>query len=314
MVTCGAASALWERLGMTRAMTMAAVLLSLLGSTSVPSLAAASPVPAAGHVAELDVVVETNLRVTAEHRKAYLETMLELARRCVGGLVPPRMRDPATTPPDGAAPYRLFIRHQGNVDVEQTASPAKTVGPVPGGIMKLTARQKGRFIFRLARWNGAGYPTLDTWSSQFTTAHVVPVPADATADDVAYLRSETLLAAMPDAVARGILDRILPIRLAATSGEPGKPRAYTVTVENRSRWTLRKLRVEVAWIEQAGTNRYRYCAQPEYEGALTPGKTVELKGTAPRAPSPLAWDYRLPTQIMATPTFAPGAVDAGKGE
>jgi len=289
---------------MKHATTAAAVLLSLLASLSVRSLAAP---PAGGPGAELDVMVDTNLRVSAEHRKAYLERMLELARGCLGGLVPPRVRDPATSPPEGAARYRLFIRHQGTVRVEQTASPAQTVGPAPAGVMKLTARQKGKFIFRLAKWTGSGYPTLDTWSSEFGTAHVVPVAPGATADDMTFLRNEALLAAMPDAVSRGILDRILPIRLAATSGDPGKPKAYTVTVENRSRWPLRKLKIEMVWCEQAGKNRYRYCAEPQYDGLLAPGKKAELKGTAGLAPSPLAWDYTLPIQTMATPTFAPAA-------
>jgi len=287
---------------MKHATTVGAVLLSLLASLSVRSVAAPA---AGGPAAELDVVVDTNLRVTAEHRKAYLERMLELARGSLGGLVPTQMHDPATPPPDGAARYRLFIRHQGTVQVEQTASPAQTVGPAPGSIMKLTARQKGKFIFRLAKWTGSAYPTLDTWSSEFGTAHVVPVSADATADDMTFLRNEALLAAMPDAVSRGILDRMLPIRLAETSGDPGKTKAYTITVENRSRWPLRKLKIEMVWCEQAGGNRYRYCAEPQYDGLLAPGKKVELKGTARLAPSPLAWDYTLPIQTMATPTFAP---------
>jgi len=296
---------------MRRTVTVAAVLLPLAAGVSADSAAAPA---AAAKVAELDIAVETNLRVTAEHRKAYLTTMLELARECLGGLVPPQMRDPATPPADGAARYRLFIRHQGTVRVEETASPAQTVGRTPGVIMKLTARQKGKFIFRLAKWTGSGYPTLDTWSSEFGTAHVVPVPSDATADDMAFLRNEALLTAMPDAVSRGILDRILPIRLAATSGQAGKPKAYTVTVENRSRWPLRQLKVEVVWCEQARGHRYRYYAEPRYDGLLAPGKTTELKGTATLAPSPLAWDYTLPTQIRAMPTFAAAGPDAAAGK
>jgi len=296
---------------MKRDIKVAAVLLPLLAGLAVRSAAA----PAAAEPApELDVVVETNLRETAEHRKAYLETMLELARGALGGLVCPRMRDPATPPTDGAARYRLFIRYQGTVEVQQNASPAKTVGHAPAGVWKLVARQKGKFIFRLAKWTGARYPTLDHWSSESATSHVLPVPANVTTDDMVYIRNEALLTAMPEAVSRGILDRILPIQLAETSGDPGKPKAYTVTVENRSGWALRKLAVDVVWCEQAGKNRYRYYAEPRYEGLLAPGKKIELKGTAALAPSPLAWDYSLPTQIRATPTFVPGRLDAAEAK
>ncbi|KPJ71117.1 MAG: hypothetical protein AMS14_09530 [Planctomycetes bacterium DG_20] len=295
----------------TRAAAVFVLLLAGLPVRSLAAPAAAAPA-AAAPVAELDVVVDTNLRVTPEYRQAYLETMLELARGCLGGLVLPQKRDPAAPASDGAARYRLFIRHQGTVEVEQTASPAQTVGPGPGSILKLTARQKGKFIFRLAQWSGSAYPALDTWSSEFEAAHVLPVPRDATAEDMVFLRNEALLTAMPDAVSRGILDRILPIRLTGTSGEPGKPKAYTVTVENRSRWALRKLAVEVIWCEQAGMKRYRYCAEPRYDGWLAPGKKAELKGTAPLAPSLLAWDYTLPVQITARPTFVPGGPGAAE--
>ncbi len=296
---------------MKREITAAVVLLPLLAGAWTGALAAP---PAGAPMAELDVAIETNLRETAEHRKAYLKTMLELARGALGGLVSPRMRDAATPPGDGAARYRLFIRHQGTVEVEQNASPAKTVGPAPAGVRKLLARQKGKFIFRLAKWTGARYPTLDQWSSEFATSHVLPIPANVTTEDMAYLRNEALLTAMPDAVSRGILDRILPIQLARTSGDPGKPKACTVTVENRSRWGLWKLAVEVIWCEQAGENRRRYRAEPQYEGLLAPARKIELKGTAAPSPSPLAWDYHLPAQITATPTFVPGGFDAAEGK
>ena len=261
---------------------------------------------------ELDVVVETNLRETPKHRAAYLAAMLANARKCLGGLVAETAPDPATPPPDGAAPYRLFIQHHGKVEVDQTSSAAKGAAGAADGVGRLLARQRGTFLFRLAKWSGSAYPTEDQWTSEFATSHFLAIPPGASADNMVEYRNEALMLAMPHAMMSALLDHVLPIRVTETAGESGSAKTYRILVENRSRWSLRKLAVRVIWCEKAGQNRYRYRAEARYDGLLAPGKKVELAGTAALAPSEFVWEYELPTQIEAVPTFVPGSVPPGR--
>ena len=261
---------------------------------------------------ELDVVVETNLRETPEHRKAYVAALLGNARKCLAGLVAEKAPDPATPPPDGAAPYRLFIRHHGKVEVDETSSAAKGMGGAGDGVGRLMARQRGTFLFRLAKWSGSAYPTEDQWTSEFSTSHFLAMPLGASAEDLVEYRHEALMLAMPHAITSALLDHVLPIRVTETAGESGSAKTYRILVENRSRWSLRKLAVRVIWCEKPGQKWYRYRAEAGYDGFLAPGKQVELAGTAALAPSEFVWEYELPTQIEAVPTFAPGSVPPGR--
>ena len=298
--------------------TVVVAFLAVLLWRSPPTAAGQAPTAAGqaptiagqAQAAELDLVVETNLCRSPQHTKAYLEAMRDYARKGLGGLVAVQPRDPATPPKDGAAPYRLFIRHTGGVEVEEVTAPANGVGGPADGVRQLVARQKGTFTFRLAEWTGSGYPTVDQWSSRFVMSHYVAVARHVTPEAMSGYRREVLMLAMPEAVTRGILNHILPIRLAEVSGGPAARKTCTVTVRNRSRWPLGKLTAKVIWCEKVAEGRYRYEAKPQYDGRLAPGKEIALKSTAVLAPSQIDWEYDLPTQIEAVPTFVPTGGEA----
>jgi hypothetical protein len=265
---------------------------------------AEAPAPASPK-AELDVVVETGLLTPAEHRQSYLETMLEYARECLGGLVPKEPHPAGSSPPPGAARYRLFIEHRGKVEVDAMAAPAELVGQKGDDARQWITRQKGQIRFRLGRWDGTAYPTVDQWSSTFQTEHFLPMPADASIDErVQYQRVARNLAT-PEGVKSGILNHLLPIKLAETSGSPGSPQDVTLSVTNRSRWALRALDVTITWCVPGKDRRYRYLGEVSYTGRLEPGAQTELKGVAERHPSIFAWEYSLPPQIEARPVFVP---------
>ncbi|MFO8015349.1 MAG: hypothetical protein R6X20_18865 [Phycisphaerae bacterium] len=80
-----------------RILSAAAAVVCAAAPARAESPAPASPPPASPK-AELDVVVETGLLTPAAHRQSYLETMLEYARQCLGGLVPEEPH-PAGSPP-----------------------------------------------------------------------------------------------------------------------------------------------------------------------------------------------------------------------
>jgi hypothetical protein len=262
--------------------------------------------PAATPQAELDVVVETGLLTPAEHRDAYLETMLEYARQCLGGLVPKEPHPAGSSPAAGAARYRLFIEHRGKVEVDAMAAPAELVGQTGEDARQWITRQKGEMRFRLGRWDGTAYPTVDQWSSTFQTEHFLPMPADASLDERAQYQRVARNLATPEGVKSGILNHLLPIQLAGTSGKPGSPQDFTLSVANRSRWALRTLNVTITWSAPGKDRRYRYTGEVSYKGRLEPGARMELKGVAEHDPSMFAWEYSLPPQIEARPVFAPG--------
>jgi hypothetical protein len=279
-----------------------------LAAAGLASRAAGGAVPStAAPRAEVDVVVETGLLTTPEHRKEYLATMLEYARGCLAGLVPPKGHDPATEPPPGAARYRLFIEHRGKVEVG-AAGPAELRGDLAGeAALQWITRQEGVFRFRLARWDGAAYPTVDQWSSTYRTEHFLPMPADASPDDQAQYRRIALELATPEAVKGGILRRLVPVTLADSSGTPGSAQKFTLRVRNASRWPIARVGVTAVWCvkDEEGGKQYRYLAEASHDGRIEPGGQVDLKGMAERDPSPFAWEYAQPTQIDVRPVFAP---------
>jgi len=270
---------------------------------------AAAPAPAARPQAELDVVVETSLPATPERRKAYLETMLAYARSCLAGLVPATPHDASQTPPPGSTRYRLFIDHDGRVDVDAMSSPAEMVGGAAEGARQFINRQHGVFHIRLGRWDGAAYPTVDRWSSRFRTQHYLPMPADASLEERAQYHRAALNLATPESVKGAILRRLLPIDLARTSGDPGLAQQVTLAVKNRSLWPLKHLDVTVVWCVSAKDRRYRYLAEASFDGRLAPGNQTELRTVGRRDPSIFGWEYTLPVQIDARPVFIPEAVE-----
>jgi len=270
---------------------------------AVPALGEAAP--AAAPQAELDIVVETGLLTPAEHREAYLKTMLEYARGCLAGLVPAEPHHAGSPRPPGAARYRLFIEHRGKVEVDALASRAELLGETKEEARKWITRQKGEIRFRLGRWDGTAYPTVDQWTSAFQTEHFLPMPADASLQERGQYRRVARNLATPEGVKSGILHHLLPIALAETSGDPGSPQRFTLAVTNRSRWPLKHLDVTVSWSAEGKDRRYRYLGEASYEGLLKPGGRAELKGVAERDPSLFAWEYSLPPQIEARPVFVP---------
>jgi len=278
----------------------AAVLWAAAGLAGEASAAPAAP------AAEVDVVVDTGLLTPPDHRQSYLESMRAYARECLGGLVPPEPHPAGTPPRAGAARYRLFVEHRGKVEVDAVAAPAELVGENQGEARQWITRQKGTIRFRLGRWDGSGYPTVDQWSSTFQTEHFLPMPADASVEERAQYQRAARNLATPEGVKSGILDRLLPVKLAKTAGKPGSPQAMTLAVTNRSRWTLTHLDIAVTWCAVGEKDRHRYQGEVTFDGRLEPGAQVELKGVAEPAPSIFGWEYTLPTQIEARPVFEPG--------
>jgi len=287
--------------------------LAILGAVLLRP-APGAPAQAGPAAPELDVVVRTSLLTTPEHLKAYKAALQKLAEKCFGGLVVPGGREPDATPKDGLARYRLTIEHKGTVAVGSVPEVAKGRGDQYVGVGQLETKQKGEFLFRLGRWSGSAYPAVDTWSSTYGASHFLMVDRDTPPEATAEIRSNALLLAMPDAVTRGILDHILPVRLAGTAGDPGKNQAVKVSVENKSLWPLRKLAVTVTWSDLAQPRRYRYQAELLYEGRLAPGKQAVLVGTGTLLPAEYQWEYDLPAEIKAEPTFEPLGLAAQEGK
>jgi hypothetical protein len=233
--------------------------------------------------------------------------MLEYARQCLGGLVPAESHPAGKPPPPGAARYRLFVEHRGKVEVDAMAAPADLVGEAAGEeARQWITRQKGHFRFRLGRWDGTAYPTVDQWTSTFATEHFLPMPEDASVEERVQYRRVARNLATPDGVRSGILDHLLPIELAEATGNPGSKQDFTLSVTNRSRWALKHLDVSVTWCAEENDARHRYQGRATFDGTLKPGARMELKGTAEPDPSIFAWEYTLPTQIDARPLFVPG--------
>ena len=286
---------------------MAASFPILSAAMAVACVAGAARGEAPSPTAEVDVVVDTGLLTPAEHRQSYLETMLTYARQCLGGLVPKEPHPVDTSPAPGASRHRLFIEHRGKVEVDAMAAPADLVGEAAGeDARQWITRQKGVFRFRLGRWDGTGYPTVDQWTSTFATEHFLPMPADASIDERAQYQRVARNLATPEGVKSGILDHLLPIELAGTTGNPGATQTFTLAVTNRSRWAIKHLDVSVTWCAGENDARHRYQGKATFDGALKPGARTELKGTAEPDPSIFAWEYTLPTQIDARPVFVPG--------
>jgi len=215
---------------------------------------------------------------------------------------------------DGAVPYRLFIDHKGSVEVAPAPAGAKGPDDRYAGIDKLEARQKGEFSFRLAKWSGSAYPSVDAWSSTFSTANVLMVPHDLPPEHVAEVRDDALMLAMPEAVTRAILDHVLPIRLAETGTGAGKTQTLKVEVENRLLWPLRRLGLKVGWSDAAQPRKFRYEAALVYEGRLMPGQRTVVSGAGALVPAEFQWEYDMPVSIEAEPTFEPSARPAASGK
>jgi len=280
-----------------------------LGWRAALALAAvAVPVAAAGArgtpVAEVDVVAKTNLRITPEHTEMYVSTLGRYARMCLGGLTP-RSVKAAAQPQDGAAHYRLTVLHTGSVVPASKPKIGRAVERSDPSGRYLLTQQKGKFQFELTRWSGAAYESVDKWTSEFSTIHHTPIPTEVPPSGIPKWQRTAIMRAYPEAVRDGILDHLLPIRVVRTFGPPGGTQNVVLTVTNQSLWPLKGAAIVVSWTDRRARQPHRYRADVRYAGLLMPGETVTLKGAGQVSHVTYYYEFALPLQITAMPTFDP---------
>ena len=254
---------------------------------------------------ELDVVAKTALRIAPEHTENYESLLWEQARECLGGLVAKRGDKPSKRPADGEAYFRLTIQHTGSIAVDKGL---KTEAPILANnlqIQYVLTRQKGKCEFRLARWTGSAYETVDQWSSEFTANHFEVVPPDMPQGDLPKWRKISLMRAAPDGVRQGILEHLLPIKVTDSAGTPGSAQAITMTVTNKSPWPLQSAKVVITWCEKTGKETHRYNAVLNHSGLLMPGDSATLTGRGDPLKATYPHELSEPVRIMALPTFDP---------
>lgn len=254
---------------------------------------------------EVDVLVETNLRIAPEHTEKYKSLLGTYARQCLGGLAAKPRKDAPAQPEDGAAYYRLAVAHAGSIVVANSPKIDRAADRSDGSVRYLLARQKGRFQFDLTRWTGKAYESVDKWTSDFSTVHYTPVSPDMTRSDIPKWRKEALMRAYPNAVKDGILEHILPIKVVRTFGQPGGTQSLVVALANESLWPLKTVKIVILWPKQHGKEAYRYRAELNYSGLLMPTEKTTLRGKGTVMAGAYRYELAMPMQITATPTFDP---------
>ncbi|HUU10779.1 MAG TPA: HEAT repeat domain-containing protein [Phycisphaerae bacterium] len=254
---------------------------------------------------ELDVVAKTALRIAPEHTESYESLLWEQARLCLGGLVAKLGDRPSKRPADGEAYFRLTIEHTGTVSVDKALKTEVSLVPNTGSAQYVLTRQKGNCKFRLARWKGKAYETVDEWSSEFTANHYEVVPPGLPQADLPKWRKISLMRAGPDGVRQGILDHLLPIEVIDSSGTPGSAQTIRMKVTNKAPWPLASLKVVIFWCEKTGKKTQRYTATLNHRGLLMPGQAATLTGRGDPVETSYPHELLVPVVITALPTFDP---------